>query len=410
MSKISSASAALALVMAAVCCSCRCPQPRTEARSAAAARPPAGLPPGRVPQFVAFGSDDNGYSGLTGSGGAGGLHFLTELFAAGSNPAGSGDPLTFDGAVPHYSFYVNTFYLAADEAGPSVYAGRLENPYYVRRGWQEALDHGHEIGVHTHSHPHGGEFSPGQWREEIQRCIDWLGRPFPAGETAEEPERQAGLGVSRERLAGFRTPFLEYNDAVLETVQRMGFRYDCSLEEGTEPGQDGRNFPWPYRLDRGRSAQPQRIASHPGLWEIPVYVFIVPPDEECARYGVAPGLRAEMKRRQDYFDPAAGKITGMDWNLWCEFSATPAEFLAILRYTLDLRLGGNRCPLTVGLHSELYSDKDDSEGLNSTAAERRAALREFFGYVLRLHLARVVDHEELLDWLQRPRPLPLEPK
>ena len=103
--------------------------------------------------------------------------------------------------------------------------------------------------------------------------------------------------------------------------------------------------------------------------------------------------------------PQPGKITGMDWNLWCEFAMTPAEFLATLKYTLDLRLNGNRCPLTVGLHSELYSDKQDTKGLNATVAERRAALQEFFAYILQLPQVRLVNHKELLNWLQRPEPL-----
>jgi hypothetical protein len=97
----------------------------------------------------------------------------------------------------------------------------------------------------------------------------------------------------------------------------------------------------------------------------------------------------------------------MDWNLWVEFAMTPAEFLATLKYTLDLRLIGNRCPLTVGLHSELYSDRQDTKGLNATVDERRAALREFFDSILQVPQVRVVDHIELLHWLQNPEPLPV---
>ncbi len=375
--------------------------PRPENALPAVALPPAGLPPGQVPQFIVFGSDDNGFSGLEGSGAAGGLHFLTELFSGRRNPAGSGNPHTFDGSVPHYSFYVNTYYISP-ASEKSAYAGaEMENPLYVRRAWKEAIDNGHEIGAHTHSHPHGKEFSRRQWRKEIQHCIDILGRP----DADDDAQKKSGLDIDRGRLAGFRTPYLEYNDGTLKTVQKMGFLYDCSLEEGTQPKQDGSNFLWPYRLDHGSPGNTPLIGSHPGLWEIPVYVFIVPPDSECGRYGVAPGLRTALRQRQDYFDPAVGKITGMDWNLWCEFAMTQAEFLATLKYTLDLRLNGNRCPLTVGLHSELYSDKQDTKGLNATVAERRAALREFFDYVLRLPEVRIVNNKELLNWLQFPRPL-----
>jgi hypothetical protein len=61
----------------------------------------------------------------------------------------------------------------------------------------------------------------------------------------------------------------------------------------------------------------------------------------------------------------------------------------------------------VGLHSELYSDRQDTKGLNATVDERRAALRDFFAYVLQVPLVRVVDHIELLHWLQDPEPLPV---
>ena len=160
------------------------PAPRSEAAFPAAAQPPAGLLPEQVPQFIVFGSDDNGYSGLEGSGASGGLHFLTELFSGLRNPAGSGNPRTFDASAPHYSFYVNTYYITPTPRSKSAYdSAEMENPVYVKRAWKEAMDNGHEIGVHTHSHPHGKEFSRRQWQKEIQRCIDILGLPYAAGES-----------------------------------------------------------------------------------------------------------------------------------------------------------------------------------------------------------------------------------
>jgi peptidoglycan/xylan/chitin deacetylase (PgdA/CDA1 family) len=386
-------------------CACHCPPSSSEAAFPAAAQPPAGLLPSQVPQFIVCGSDDNGYSGLESPGATGGLHFLSELFSGLRNPAGSGNPLTFDASAPHYSFYVNTYTISSVAKKSAYDSAEMEKPVYVKRAWKEAMDNGHEIGVHTHSHPHGKEFSRRQWRKEIQRCIDILGQPYATDELQKRTARETGLGVDRGQLAGFRTPFLEYSDNTLQAVRRLEFLYDCSLEEGTQPDQTGGNFLWPYRLDYGSPGNSPLIGRHPGLWEIPVYVFIVPPDSECERYGVAPGLRAALQRRQNYFNPAAGKITGMDWNLWCEFAMTPAEFLATLKYTLDLRLNGNRCPLTIGLHSELYSDKEDTKGLNATAAERRAALREWFTYILRLPQVRLVNHRELLNWLQNPEAL-----
>jgi hypothetical protein len=95
----------------------------------------------------------------------------------------------------------------------------------------------------------------------------------------------------------------------------------------------------------------------------------------------------------------------MDWNLWCEFSMTPAEFLATVNYTLEQRLSGNRCPLTIGLHSELYSDRHDTTECATGVAERRAALAQLVDSVQRHDVVRVVSSRELLGWLKQPVPL-----
>jgi hypothetical protein len=367
-------------------------------------RPPSGLRPAQVPQFVSFGSDDNGYSGLEGSGAAGGLHFLTELFAGLRNPPGAGNRRTLDGTPVHYSFYVNTYYIASAQGDSAYGTAKRDDPLWVRRAWHEAVQAGHEIGNHTHSHPHGRDFTVAQWEAEMRRCTEALARPYSAEAAAGDPP--AGLGISRAQALGFRTPFLEYGDATLTAAKELGFAYDCSLEEGIQDDEDGRNFFWPYTLDHGSPANPV-IGRHPGLWEIPVYVFIAPPDEECERFGVPPGLRGRLHARKDYFDPKTGKITGMDWNLWCEFSMSPAEFLATIRYTLDLRLTGNRCPLTIGLHSELYSDRQqpDEECGTTTPAERRAALEDLVRDIGPREAVRMVSARELLEWLRRPAAL-----
>jgi peptidoglycan/xylan/chitin deacetylase (PgdA/CDA1 family) len=383
----------------AACPEVRHPQPQTGPRPSAL--PPAGLAPQHVPLFVSFGSDDNGYSGLEGSGAAGGMHFLTELFVGRRNPAGTGNSGTFDGTPTHYSFYVNTYYITPTEQGPAYAAQEREDPVWVKRAWREAVEAGHEIGNHTHSHPHGHELTVGQWQAEMRRCTEILERPFAAEDTAGSP---SGLGVAATDLLGFRTPYLEYSDATLAAARSQGFAYDCSLEEGMQDEQDGRNFVWPYRLDRGSPGN-ATIGAHPGLWEIPVYVFIVPPDEACERFGVAPGLRDALKARKDYFDTAAGKISGMDWNLWCEFAMTPAEFLATIRYTVELRLAGNRAPLTIGLHSELYSDRQGSGECAGTPAERRAAIESLVTYLQQQDMVRIVSARELLEWLRHPVPL-----
>ncbi len=99
-----------------------CVGPSQTTRSSAvlpSSDPPAALAPREVPQFVCLGSDDNGFSGLDGSGAAGGMHFLTTLFAGRVNPPGRANPLTYDGCPAHFSFYVNTHYLVSESGDRS---------------------------------------------------------------------------------------------------------------------------------------------------------------------------------------------------------------------------------------------------------------------------------------------------
>ena len=370
----------------------------------------AGFPPGlsekQKPQFVYFTSDDNGFSGLPESGSAGGLHFLTELFAQRRNPAGSGNPETFDGAALHFTFFVNTFFIASvSGSGPISRKRSGEAPVLIKRAWKEAVDQGHEIALHTHSHPHGEAYSIGAWLDEIERNIDPLVRPWDPAETPERPNPDSGLGLPRDTILGFRAPFVEYNDNALTAVGLAGLTYDASIEEAFQGGPDPAGFVWPYRLDLGRPGSRPPVGPHPGLWEVPICDFIAPPDDLCPSYGLGAGLRARLKTVQDYFVPDYGGITGMDWNLWNEFHLSPAEFLAVLKYTLDRHLEGNRCPMIVGLHGDLYSDKAHGEDSPAPAARRRAVLIDFLDYALQKPEVRVVNIREFLKWLSRPSAL-----
>lgn len=307
----------------------------------------------------------------------------------------------------HYSFYVNTIMIDHPTGRPSIYGAGApwENPVYVKRAWREALEHGHEIGDHTHSHPHAAHYDVGQWEAEMRRCVQILGLPVDADETPERPDPGSGIGVRSEEILGFRAPYLESNDNALKAAQRLGFRYDCSREEGPVT-RDRRQFAWPRTLDTVGAVGADSLAEpHPGLWEIPVYSFIAPPDRECEHYGIPPGFRSRLKRVQDYFDVEKGEITGMDWNLWIEYSMTPAEFLATLRYTLDLHLQGNHCPMTVGLHPHLYSEHYSHEAFRCSASERRVALDRFLEDTLTHPQVRVVSHRELLEWMTHPQAL-----
>jgi hypothetical protein len=358
-------------------------------------RPPEGLAAADTPQFVCVASDDNGYSGLAGSPHEGGLHYFTELFASLRNPAGGGDARTYDGASPHYTFFVNTRYILPDVPNPHAGGyGVGDDPVLVKRAWREAIGQGNEIGVHTHSHPHGRPFTVAQWEAEMKRSVEILTDPA------------SGIGVSRAALIGFRAPYIEPSDNGMAAAVKMGLVYDSSIEEGPGLGPHrGDDFAWPYTLDKGIPANQPPIGRYPGFWEIPLGNFVAPPDAECARYGVPAGLRDALKTRQEYFQPQNGEITGMDWNLWNQYAMSPAEFLATLKYTLDRHLATNRSPMTVGLHSELYTIKNDGKTDPALIRARRAAVEAFLAYALSKPEVRLVDHRELLEWMKAPAPL-----
>ncbi|HEV8629326.1 MAG TPA: polysaccharide deacetylase family protein, partial [Thermoanaerobaculia bacterium] len=265
----------------------------------ASSAPPSGLAASQVPQFVVLGFDDNGTSGMPGSPTTGGIRFVVDLLAGRRNPAGGGNPQTYDDTPARVSFYVTTRYL--EEVG-------VDRPEYVKRALRAAVDAGHEIALHTHQHAHGSGFSSAQWGAELVTCADWLARPFDAGRSADPA---TGLGVPADVPMGFRAPFLEYGPPLFPALREHGVAYDCSVETGFEPRYDGGNLPWPYRVapDFGGGGGSGE------LWELQVYALIVPPDAECERYGVARGLRQRLHEAHDYFEVADGKITGFDWNL-----------------------------------------------------------------------------------------------
>lgn len=337
----------------------------------ASARPPGGLTPAQVPQFVLLGFDDNPDTGP--------MTWFVDYLQDRRNPAGSRRAGTFDGGPVRAIFYSNGKYWG----DPSLVA-------IHRRAHAE----GHEIGNHTQNHEHGAPFTIGQWRAEMAACVQTFDQ----------------AGIPAAGVIGFRTPFLEYNAATFAAATAEGQVYDTSIEEGEQTGQDGTNFLWPYTLDQGSPGNaasfppdsPKRVGAHPGLWEIPIHVFLVPADTHCARYGVAPGLRERLGRnlQQAYGSAStapAEKISGLDWNVLEAGKAEPGEFLAILKHTLDLRLAGNRAPFMVGGHTALYPA--DKPG-------RRQAMEEFIAYALGKPEVRFVTGRQLLEWMRRPQALP----
>ena len=328
---------------------------------APSAQPPGGLTVAQAPQFVLLGFDDNPQTGP--------MTWFVDYLK---------DRRNADGTPVRAIFFSN---------------GRYWNDRTLISIHHRAHNEGHEIANHTQNHDNGSDFTVAKWRSEMAACEA----------TFDE------TGIPAAGVVGFRTPFLAYNAATFEALVREGQVYDSSIEEGDQPGQDGTNFLWPYTLDEGSpgnahsfpEGSPKRVGRHPGLWEIPLHVFLIPADEDCERYGARPGLRARVGAALKVAygggsGEPADKISGLDWNVLEAAKCDGPEFLAILKHTLDLRLAGNRAPFMVGGHTALYPvDKPD----------RRKAMEEFIAYALTKPEVRFVTGKQLIAWLRAPQAL-----
>jgi hypothetical protein len=323
---------------------------------------PGGLKPEQTPQFVCVGFDDN----LE----VDGMRWALDMLKNKNNPAGTGNAGTFDGKPVRVSFFCNT-----DNGTP---LSTLSGVY------KEAYNSGHEIGDHTITHATDTNTTKATWTSEIKGCRTAL----------------AGIGIPENKIIGFRTPYLEYNDFTFTVLTELGFVYDCSIESGSAADMDGTNLYWPYTLHNG-SPDNVKITKHPGLWEMPAYRVIVPPE-----------LRAQIKKKQPKFDDISGIWTGLDWNMWAPraddgLEMTKDEYLSTLKYCLDQRLKGNRTPVLFGAHSQFYCQAGfvTINSPNATVTTMRQAMEEFITYALGKADVRIVPIRDILTWIKNPVPL-----
>ncbi|MEW6078927.1 MAG: polysaccharide deacetylase family protein [Thermodesulfobacteriota bacterium] len=371
--------------------------------------PPGGLSPADVPQFVVFGFDDNGYSGIDGSGGSGGMKWALDLFNDRINPGSDAGRGTYDKEPCRASFYLVGSY--GDSAA-------LEDMDLVRQMWRRARMEGHEIGSHSYSHGDRLKFdvSEKDWADEIEKCNQILKTIF-----ASDPDTSSGGWDNHPApgggdIHGFRTPFLAYTDATFKALKGKGFLYDCSIEDGWQKEQNASGFCWPYTLDNGSPGDKlimhlpgvkryQPIGSYPGLWELPLHPVMVPPDGECARYGIPPGLRNKINGQYTWFDESQNKVPGVDYNLFFHCKLTREEALAVLEYTFDQHYQGNRAPFCLGVHSDIYSSKYPLNHVPTDYRDRQWVLEEFIDYILNRPEVRIVPAGRVIDWCRNPRPI-----
>ncbi len=357
--------------------------------------PPGGLKAKNVPQFVVIGADDCGT--------AEGVNWLINYVNTKKNPAGKGQKETFDGTPAKIAIYVNGTYAKDPE---------------IVESWKNAYKTGHEIGNHTFSH----------YLNEKGENIDarLLGDSIWYNEMIKNDSViAASIDIPLEKVTGFRVPRLEYNESAFKMMLKRGFVYDCSIEEGSEDGHDGTNYFWPYTLDNGSMADSlmqiystgeddwgyKPCGKAPGLWEIPVYNYIVPEDKYAKAYGFEKGLRDRIHKAIDFFDPETGNLTGFDYNVfapgdWAGAQMKQNEYLAVLKYSFDQHIKGNRTPFTMGMHPDFYiKEVDEYYGSAGDYKDRRKVVEQFIDYVLTFDDVRLITAQQLLQWLENPVPL-----
>ncbi len=343
------------------------------------------VPLEKVPMFICFGFDDNG---IVDKKNGGGITWIRNYLQERKNPAGTGQKRTYDGAPMRASFYVT-----------EKYAREQDNENYpdVREAWRNLYEDGHEIGNHSTNHLR-------KFDKVKQVSITYDGRKYTkkAWLTKElapshkrltdkynKESKEGGIGIPAASIWGWRTPRLEWNDALLGLLKVQGYVYDCSIEGNYD--NDGTSFYWPFTLDNG-SPHSKEISSHKGLWEMPAYPFVIPKH-----------LQGKEKVGWKW-------LTGFDYNVWNEEmevgkKLTASDFTDILKYTLDQRMKGNRAPLLIGLHSDIYSTIQDSDYRGTkNARARQLAIENFIEYAIVQYPneVRIVTAKDIIQWMRNP--------
>jgi peptidoglycan/xylan/chitin deacetylase (PgdA/CDA1 family) len=372
---------------------------------------PGKLATTNVPQFVVIGSDDNTVDS--------GVNWMVNFLKNKTNPAGTGQAATSDGAPVHMNFYFIGY--AADS---------VTSPDIVN-AWKAAYQAGHEIGNHTYDHvlnlkdPNqaeldGYKFGTNTWFSDIAKADTAIAK---------------ALGIPNDSIPfvikGFRTPRLQYNDSTFLAIQKRGFTYDCSIEEGyedeelgtpnqTSPGQ----FYWPFTLDWGSqsdqlnamwwAADPAgwtfiSCGIVPGLWEIPVYCWVLPDSAYAVANGANPHIRDTAARHCTWLADGGYKVTGFDFNLLAiyddgSFAMDSAAYFTTMKYNFDQCLAGDRRPFTLGIHTdECFPDSDNTEdNPKITPLQRRQCVEGIINYMLTKPDVRFVTGSQLIAWMQAP--------
>lgn len=325
-----------------------------------------------------------------------------------------------DGSNLRMSFYNNSEY------------SWVSQKEILMQTFKEAYLMGNEVTSHTDTHimcaaPIGDpkRYSDDTIYAEIQTNINAL----------------EALGIKKEHMYGFRTPYLAYTDSTFIAVKRSGFTYDCSITNYSEykPG----SYNWPYTLDTKNSMhlnseglelppswwsgpnEPEPIEpsyapgnhlsicynnytnrtpvrKHSGLWELPLYSIychdsLIEKLDKGVGYWTGGSASLSLEGLVSGDTSAAHKTKGPAF--------TKEEALETLKHHLELLYNGNRSPMTLLMHTQNFSPttgNDDLYPLCSNAKDRQWFVEQFIDYALTRKDVWFVSGEQVINFCRKP--------
>jgi hypothetical protein len=332
--------------------------------------PPVGIEKTTAPVFVALGIDDCKDSN--------GVSTIISLFSdAGNNPTTDSSDITSNSPV-----------------GVTFFMEGKDNKSNIARVVNNSAC---EVGNHTYNHvPDSSD-----WANEIQKMADEVSSMLQMG--FRKPE---GMFIddsnysAREKMSSLLFSLYTNRDKNRVIFDSTLFIY---------PNDNQTQYIWPYTMDNYSDLStfylPLDIASDknaknliatvcPGLWELPMYDFIIPPD-----------LMASKNYKTSIIAP-------VDLSMWSTESnvglgMTAQEGLSVLEYNLFLRLHSNSnsisVPMIMTAHDYNFSSVNNT--YNITASEQENVYRKFLTFAKQFPEVKIVTYSQLLNWLKNPTPL-----
>ena len=281
---------------------------------------------------------------------------LPSCYCPSQNPPGNLSPkdipqfmtLTYDDSVndPIWPTIINT--VTNDEVNPNgcpisaTFFVSIQYTDYYRV--QSLYNSGHEIGTHTMTHVN------------IASLSEIAGAPAALN---------AFSGIPRDKLSGFRQPFLNFSTDSFRNLQNAGgFLYDSSMVYNPA------EVPyWPHTLDYGSLVRCEQLQSDggtcfgdfrfPGLWEVPLYALL---NDKGGVYSA--------------MDPVS--------------TVSEAEMLDVLKKNFLMHYNGNRLPMGLYFHA-------------AAEMNRVNAIKGFISWTLKNYPdVYWVNNQQLISWIKNP--------